>query len=731
MDDEHRKWLVGCGLLSLLPLLLVPFCQARSARREIDHATQGEPEVTLPPSVPVVREVTAAERIRTLLSDRRDRSATDGERALGLCQERLAATDLAATERDELLRLLPQAYLAAHREALARGNRAEAIRLVRDVQDHASAGSADQAAAWRDPAGLLLRAHADWTRVDLEAALASGVARADSALAAAWDDPYAALPHAMPVVIEHLLARRRAAAGTEDARALLARAAEVAIACTHLGYDDVRDTPLERTLAAEHTFDELAGMGQQHEAAGEPALATAYWMALKRHGDWAARAKTFRARWELELPIRRAMLALARSIEAGRHRWLRPDVQTNCAIMLAQQARALARELDRRGKLMGDLGPFLALATEADQALLDLHLGRLRRLAAAGEPIEHAAEEYLRDGLLDHLQFRAAYAGHDPLEGVPEPLHAELAARGTTPLERWAALSEAVRRGRYRLAGYGATEVERLLWGVRAREAIARNDLAQTRRVLRSAPRELAVPVVAHLLDRIRRARATSDWGGLYSLGGFYVAELGTDAPASVCDELVSCLAAATEAFVQAGQRMKRVFLLSLMADVRKGTAEGARLRELALRLAFEAVADIQSSPEPRHADRELPSGLVGHSVAAVVNACEIPLLLVYDGPERFYVRVDPMRRGCIVLRDGAYQVAVVGAQEDLRPYRGRETYAERYGCVTYYVQRSDQPAPDPAAIRGFFGAWHLMRTPDGGRYRIADAELGLVARDE
>lgn len=80
-------------------------------------------------------------------------------------------------------------------------------------------------------------------------------------------------------------------------------------------------------------------------------------------------------------------------------------------------------------------------------------------------------------------------------------------------------------------------------------------------------------------------------------------------------------------------------------------------------------------------------SDLTGLSVVSVENSTEHHILIFYDGPERFFLRLNPYRHGSAVLADGAYAVGVMASSDEVVPYRARLRYAGERVLHRYFIE--------------------------------------------
>ena len=127
-------------------------------------------------------------------------------------------------------------------------------------------------------------------------------------------------------------------------------------------------------------------------------------------------------------------------------------------------------------------------------------------------------------------------------------------------------------------------------------------------------------------------------------------------------------------------------------------------------------------------ATREMPSMVAGHSAQCIENQTPYHMLVFFKGEEEFYVRLDPFRRGVLVLKDGEYDNAVIVPREEVRPYHGKRTYAAVTRTEGYYIAREGQQAPaDEHEMGEVTGDYRLLRAPESGGPVTVHPATGLV----
>ncbi len=362
---------------------------------------------------------------------------------------------------------------------------------------------------------------------------------------------------------------------------------------------------------------------------------------------------------------------------------------------------------------------------------------RARRRLEAGD---FAEADRLCDFVLetDALFFFDALARDptwDPWVHIPPALaaRADTAASGAGDEARRAALRREMDRSPLRPA-LPETEPARRLrgaidagWGVAGLARDRDHSLERLRRVLREhAGTEHSAVAAEGLRGAIRAARTAGDFSGLVDLAGFYVAEVGPPGSTDAFrGELRETLERAADHF---GSRepLARVFLLSLLADLFAGEPAGDAHRREVFRLGFEFVE--RTGGEPIAEDGlPLPSGLGGLSVVTVENGTRFHVLAFFRGPVEFFVRLNPYRRGSIVLPDGAWTSAVLVTSHDVKPWRGTTELRSVVRAHSYYIGREgeDDAPRDVQSIGDFLLLWR----PEGAGEFHVDPASGFVRR--
>ena len=250
--------------------------------------------------------------------------------------------------------------------------------------------------------------------------------------------------------------------------------------------------------------------------------------------------------------------------------------------------------------------------------------------------------------------------------------------------------------------------------------------LAELRPLMRDSKDEArSQRALEAMVESWRKARDAKSFDRLLDLSAFLVSEVGTppaDDPFSA--EFKKGLAALAEDSKKESLD-KQVLALSLLADAFPGEPEGrdARRESVARGAELARAAAVRGEPpEPVGL-----SGLAGRSVALIENDTARHVLMTFVGPESFLVRVDPYRRGSIVLKDGKYLVGAASVKGEL----AADSVEAAFGEVLVR-RRFAAPVRGPAGpARGQFGFishgnWTILRAPEGESFK-ANAMNGTV----
>ncbi|MCK6472804.1 MAG: hypothetical protein L6R28_13760 [Planctomycetes bacterium] len=506
----------------------------------------------------------------------------------------------------------------------------------------------------------------------------------------------------------------------EEAEKLLREAAEAAAGIERLDtYQCARDSALEQALAEKIGGDELLAAGGHCLDKKAFALAFAYLSAAHLSLNKAGMPDTH----DLQIKRARALLGLAREAAEGQQPWLKLDPERETLERLVEAAIHAQTFVARQGREQ----PPEAYAVPEEAWALKWSLLQRRAAELKKNPKQlHRAEQVCLRAMTHeaaaYLKFRAERMQIDPWPDVPEAARKDIEAKAKDPRDRLVYLEQAVRTRAFvpRLPGL---EIFRdRYFDARAELAIAQAGsdpgrlggvLPRFHEILHEAPESAAARRVrAWLQQAIRNAKGQKDFNALYELASVYMGTLGKDGAAPESrEELADCLQTAADHYRDESP-MKRAFMLSLLADLLRNDPRGKAAGDLAFDVGFKAVLQMPMQ-KPRVPDVLLPSPLPGHSIVAIENATGYHLLLFYDGPEKFFVRFNPYRKGLVGLKDGPYTLAVVVTDDSVRPYKGSFTYETKWVETRYQIvkdgQRDGGSAWTPSS-----GEWETVRMPPG-----------------
>lgn len=644
---------------------------------------EGEPALPTPP-LPVDGGPDGIEALDRLLTDQ-------PERAVSLC------TSLLEKEQDpmgraRLERRLVRARARAFRKLSQQGRHAEAEAIARPLlQSEVSLFEPEAHEVrirWADflgslwekgkAEGLLLEALRDARRVAFAQIVRRLEAHGQDALAQ-WSEA---------------LAR----GDREPARKHLRRAAA---ALAH------RSDLLAEPLAKAFPLSRLLEQAQQH-LADEPALALAYATAAQRSASARGGRSSAPESERASALITDGTLALSRRVRNGDEPWVHPSV----AIDLLDRIRAPVRR-----------GP--ASSTDRARAPLQLTVSR-EKLAMDSE----VARRLRRMGLFDDAR--------DAADRALRQRSAELfESESQSATEAARARAGLIRKGEAQVTYPEALPAKLALPAIDAGRGLLRWRSLNTREreagedILRTVLRENPVGEIANTIDdevrsALLEASAENDFDALLRLSSFAIAEL---PPPSTGDafgrHLRDGLSRAAD-FFRGREQMKYLFVRTLEADFFANEASGQKAGAEAVALAFELVSERSAEPM-RATGPSAASGLPGLSVVAVDNATRYPLLAFYEGPERFFVRIHPVRRGTVVLKDGAYRVVVIVAAEDVLPHHGRAELKSQLTRAAYSIRRQENGQETAVEAAPPSGPYRLARAPEGMRELEIDGESGAA----
>lgn len=445
--------------------------------------------------------------------------------------------------------------------------------------------------------------------------------------------------------------------------------------------------------------------------------------------------KSQELRRTIERRIAEVQVGIADSLRAGEFPVLtvmKPiEIYDGAARMVREEAD---RVLPLRRKLEVQVGEFEATVApmrEYDVAEVTkpeyLSEEAVKMIYDLSQDARRVAGEVLDKTAVALWNAKLAQPAFDPWDAVPSDVADEIwqaVPEQEKEDERRAMLLEMLKHQQYRPPFPEVVAVEEGLYEVFGRWGLLymNDNTGEGFRMLRSALRgtknmNLRSQIADGLQRSIQLNLDKQDFDMLYELAGFYVSEIGVSEQSDPFrKEFKECLQKAAASFAEKSQ-MKHIFILTLLAETYPGEEVGRKARGDAIRLAYEAVSNVAMQPEPEQP--ELPSGVEGVSVVAMDNSTEYHLLCFYDGPERFFVRCSPYRKGSIVLRDGPYIVAVLTPTGDIRPFKGEVRLNSELQSAEYRIETIDrdsgkQTVPQwmsASRAQGDYGLFHAPKT--------------------
>lgn len=412
-------------------------------------------------------------------------------------------------------------------------------------------------------------------------------------------------------------------------------------------------------------------------------------------------------------------------------------------VRLANARAALAGRLpgvepQHAGRFLDPLRHHQDPRLRADALALLLEIALVASRTAQDKKDYPLADDRMRDAadLVTKLWLARIAFDADPWRQVPAAVREDLEDDnpGATPEQLLQALEGHVRNHRWTPpeAEKLKAGMPRLLasWGVAELERQRESGLDRLRGALRSGDAAAKQIAITGLQAACREALVKQDFAALVDLAGFMIAETSMDAADPFRAELQKGLEASSAHFGGTSPRT-RVFVLTLLADL-LGEPAGAAARAEALAMGEQLMSGLAARP----ADPEIlrrPSGLPGYAVMRVENGTTFHLMLFFAGPEKFYVRMNPMRRGLLVMKDGAYTTAVMGNTEEVVPYRGAQTFASDVKDARYTVKQEGRGASSwySAYSASAYGPYTLLRVAAGADRKVASARLTETPPEE
>jgi tetratricopeptide (TPR) repeat protein len=266
-----------------------------------------------------------------------------------------------------------------------------------------------------------------------------------------------------------------------------------------------------------------------------------------------------------------------------------------------------------------------------------------------------------------------------------------------------------------------------LRWGLLSCQGAHSDGIRQLRiALIHSRNPDLKRLVGQGLQAFIRDSRAQKNFEALYEMTVFYTGTFsGIKQDDPFRKELFGCLTDAAKVF-QNKSPMKHVFMLSLLQEIYPETPEGRQALGEALKLSFAAAA-VQEE-DTKGAPRMGSSPIEGHTVIAVDNDTEYHLMCFYQGPETFFIRIPPYRRGSLAMKNGAYRVAVITTSDTVHPYRGAFTMQNEQRKSVYTVRFTGQQNNYQGFSSSATGEYALLRAPEALPNLKVNPKTGLMS---
>ncbi|MFA6290295.1 MAG: hypothetical protein WC637_00865, partial [Victivallales bacterium] len=575
--------------------------------------------------------------------------------------------------------------------------------------------------------------------------LASGdSAKIDAEIDKAWKSPEALLPE--KETLDYLVAAWSSAVDKAEnsaaTEAALGRSADFAVQDVHsITYWKYRSGPLEDALSKRHSYKELIELGRKSLQSDSPVISLAYFSAAIKAVSSSNSKTSIRVGSDEWLEIQKlfceSIVGTAALAEDGKLRWLPPDDNfENKVEILLQLAVQYSKEAARNDR--GAKSPEIkyAVAIRAWDELFRLYRNKLQRLLRTGQ--SHRIISYCDERLYDpsYVSFLGNCFGPEKvLMALPEKLRNELEKTAKTPNDKLIAVTEIIRTKKYSPQFTGKEEF--LKASLHAKYETATKALTEgkypeafmySREILREYPDcEEAAGIRKQIAARIDDAGKSKDFNAIYYLASFLIGEMkNKDLSAELGRKLAECLDGAAESYREKSS-MKRAFMLSLMSDVLSGTDKGDSARDEAMKIGFDAVKRLPFKNHEKPA-LVLPSTLKGCSIEAIRNSTPYHLMAFYDGPEKFFVRLNPYSRGSLAILDGEYEIAVIVTSDSVIPYRTKFKYENEFLLQRYFISEEgrgkSEEYPDD-----FMGKFSILRVPKELENVTVEPEAGLISK--
>ena len=568
--------------------------------------------------------------------------------------------------------------------------------------------------------------------------------KVDAEIEKAWKNPEALLPE--KETLAYLVTAWSSVMGKSGnsaaADAALEKASDFAVQdIQSITYWKYRDSQLEDALSKRYQYKELVELGRKSLQADRPVLALAYLSAAIKVVSSSNSKTNIRIGSEEWIDMQKlfceAMVGTAALAEEGKLRWLPADDNfENKVEILLQMAARTSEDVAKEDKSVKPPEVKYAITIKAWDELLRLHLAKLRRLLRTREPhiIISYCDEKLYDGASSYVTFQANCFGPEKvISSLPENLRQELDKKTKTTSDKIFAVTELIRTKKYSPPFPGKDEF--LKASLKAKYETATTNLGENRypeafmyfrEILREFPDSVEASSIRNqFASKIDDARKSKDFNAVYYLASFLIGEMKKSAlPADLGRKLAECLEEAAD-FYKDKSQMKRAFMLSLISEVLSGTDRGNSARDEAMKIGFDAVKKLPFKEQEKPA-LVLPSILRGASVEAVKNSTPYHLMAFYDGPEKFFVRMNPYSKGSLAFLDGEYEIAVIVTTDNVIPYRSKSKYEKEFILNRYFIAEPGREKlgeyPD-----GFLGKFEILRVPKGFENTAVEPESGVI----
>lgn len=755
--DDIRKFGIGCAalLLGLLCLIYMVPLMKRSNPVPVPQAPQNVMhEETLPSKTPPA--VTPAIHTSPPSPTKLQKTPTQILDELYYAKDQAKAYELAlkyyreGTEDEKLaaMKILPSMNISLFEEACGNNSLDDALNIYKlNLEILGQCAKLDEkriTPGLRDGIQYMRGKIQEMGVRKFKETLASGdSAKIDAEIDRAWKNPEALLPEKETLTyLASCWTALDKSRNSEAAEAAFAKAADFAAQDVHsITYWKYRSGPLEDALSKRYTYEELMELGGKNLQSKRPVLALAYFSAAIKTVSSSGSKTSMRVgsgEWNhMQKLFCESIVGTAALAEDGKLRWLPPDDNfENKVEILLQFAARTSEDAARDDKDAKSPETKYAVAIRAWDELFRLYLNKLHRLLRTQEPhrIIGYCDERLYDGACQYVFFlQNCYGPEKVLSALPDNLRNEIDKKAKTPNEKVFAVSEMIRMKKY--SPQFAGKEEYLKASLHAKYTMAEKLLSEgkypeafmySREILREcSDGEEAVGIRKQLASRIDDARKSKDFNAVYYLASFLIGEMKkTDLSAELGQKLAVCLEDTAE-FYKDKSPMKRAFMLSLISDVLSGTDKGNSARDEAMRIGFDAVKKLPFKNQEKPA-LILPSTLTGCSIEAIRNSTPYHLMAFYDGPERFFVRLNPHSRGSLAILDGEYEIAVIVTSDSVIPYRTKFKYDKEFLLQRYFISEPGREKsgeyPD-----NFMGKFSVLRIPKDMQNIVVEPESGAI----